>query len=103
MFAFLKHCNIFKFANFFSKPTMPRDSFQQLFLSDITRDTSSFRENICSLLVSSPVDPDILMMRFMVQSITLLKHTSSASQHEYLSINVIDSDNARHVFFSFQF
>jgi hypothetical protein len=73
---------------------MPRDPLQQLFESrTLTMDASSFLEHYRQLVVLSPIDPEVVANRFMVQSVTLSKHVSVSSQHEYLSVDILDSDN----------
>lgn len=96
MLSFIRNLKILKFASLFSQNTMPKDAFQQLFdnRAALTMDTASFSEHYRQLMLLLPIAPDIVASRFMVQSITLSKHMSTSSQHEYLSIDIVDTDNS---------
>jgi hypothetical protein len=69
------------------------DPFVQLFDSAIamTTDTQSFLNQYLHMILLSDQSPEHTINRFMVKSVTLNKHTSSTSQHEYLTFEIFDS------------
>jgi hypothetical protein len=77
----------------FSLRIPPRDRFLELLDSaqTITMDTELILTHFTLLVESSEQTPEHAINRFMVRSVTLHKHTSSMSEHEYLTFDIYDS------------
>jgi hypothetical protein len=80
-------------ASLFSPQHSSIDPFVQMFDSALTMamDTQSFLNQYLKMILLSNRIPDHTISRFMVQSVTLNKHTSSTSQHEYLTFEISDT------------
>lgn len=74
---------------------MTNDNFLQLFNSEsTTMDTGAFLNYYKGMiLLSGGNSLKNILNRFMVKTITLHKHTATTSQHEYLTIEVHDTDS----------
>jgi hypothetical protein len=80
-------------AGVFSETNMSTDPFLQLFDSPIVMDTQFFLTSFREKMLLSNHSPDAVIQRFKVKSLTLNKRTSSTTQHEYLSIEISDTQS----------
>lgn len=78
---------------FSSRTTMSTDPFLQFFNSPATMSTTTFLNHFKNLVLLSPHLPENILYRFMVKTVSLNKHTAMASQHEFLSIEIYDTDS----------
>ena len=77
---------------FSSRTTMSTDPFVEFFNSPASMSTTTFLNHFKNLVLLSPLPPTAVLRRFMVKTVSLNKHTATTSQHEFLSIEIYDTD-----------